>query len=370
MGKVVSKGYVRMNQAAYMLMGLFLLGNLWLRLDEIWHYSTVVRVVILMAFAGGILVSVFPRYLKWLLFVFGLSFLLYGLHSYSIYSRVFDLLVTLFAITFLAIGIRERGFQKKNERLIVMLLLYIGLSFFSLLQLPLGSGFAFARLWGVSNFAHQIFTAVPDSYLYALAGMNRLMLFFIFIVLLSGLRDRKDIYVTFCTGILFSAILSAILGLMDYYGLMSLSWFRDLEAGFCIGGIQFRLHSTFGHPGWFAEFVTVAIPFILIGFFRKESSVAWKLSLFVALLVCEIALILAKARAGWISYPLTLVFCWVFFYLFQGRKDTIHLNISRKGILKVAVSIPVTIVISLIIIFKLLGEASVPIEEAGGKVSC
>lgn len=336
-------------------------------MGEIWHYSNVVRAVILLGFAGGIAVSVFPKYLKELLFVFGLSFFLYGFHSPSVYSQVFEVLVTVFSLAFLAMGIRERGFEEKNSQLILLILLYICLSLLSLLQLPLGSGFISARLWGFSDFLGQIFTASSGSYLYSIAGVNRLILFFVFALLLSGLSDRTKLYITFCKGILFSAILAALVGLMDYYGLLSLTWFRDLNPSFSVGDTQFRLHSTFGHPGWFAEFATVAIPFILMGFFKKESSVFWKMSLFVVLLVCEIALILAKARAGWISYPLTLVFCWVFFYLFQNKRDTMGLKITRKGILKVAVSIPLTIGISLIIIFSFLGEASVPTEDAREK---
>jgi O-antigen ligase len=353
---------------SYVFPGLFLIGNMYVLGNAIWNYGLLPRIIVASAFCCGFFVAAFPRFLRWLLFVFGLSFFLYGFHPYSIYSQVFEFLITLFSVLFLVIGIRAKGCRHKNMTLILMIFLYVSLSMLSLLQLPLGTIFEAFRLWGFQKMASAAVHSWPDSSLYPLAAINRLVLFLSFALLLSRMNHSKQHYASLCRGILTGVILSAIIGLLDYYGVLSLLWYRDLDPVQNPRNILFRLQSTFGHPGWFAEFVTVAIPFVLMAFLKKDVSVYRKLILFVVLLVCEIALILAKARAGWISYPLTLVFCWVFFYLFDDREDSKRLNFSRKGILKVAISIPITIGISLLIILKILGGTSPSIDEARRKI--
>ncbi len=354
--------------AACISIGLFLCANLWPRLNLVWHYNNAAKALVAIAFIAALLTALFPKWLKWIFFAFGLSFFLFGFHSSSIHGQVFELLLNAISLALLAIVLRENPVQAANKNLSLLILLYIALSLFSLLLLPLGSTFVSARLWGFSSFSSQVVSSGAESHLYPLAGVNRLMLFFSFIYLLSALKGSREAYISLCKGILSGAVCSVIAGLLDYYGAFDLGWFRNLDIMQNPNGIQFRLQSTFGHPGWFAEFVTVTIPFILLGFFRRDRSVAWKSLLFIVLILAEIALILAKARAGWIAYPLTLVFCWAFFYLFEGGRDHGRLNITKRGVVKVLISIPLTIGLSLVIIFKLLGDASVSVEEANDAI--
>ena len=135
--------------------------------------------------------------------------------------------------------------------------------------------------------------------------------------------------------------------------------------------MQFRLQSTFGHPGWFAEFVSVTIPFVFIPFLGKSRSIFWKSGLLVTLIVFAMALILAKSRAGWITYPLALVMCWFFVYLFSpaNRDEDMSIKLKRSTWLKILISVPMTLVISFAIILKLFGTTGVSkseLEEAMG----
>jgi len=91
----------------------------------------------------------------------------------------------------------------------------------------------------------------------------------------------------------------------------------------------------------------------MIGFLSKIKGLWWKVFLFGCLVICEIALILAGGRAGWVTYPLILFICWLFSYFSKdGRLQSFHFRL--RDLIKVAISVPVTIVISLVLIFCVL----------------
>ncbi|MCK5679389.1 O-antigen ligase family protein, partial [bacterium] len=217
---------------------------------------------------------------------------------------------------------------------------------------------------------NKILLSHPFHYFYSIAGVNRLILFFVFIQQLSCHTNGRNLYKALFTGIIVGTFWAIMLGLCDYYSLISLAGYRNLDPIVNANGIQYRLQSTFGHPGWFAEFTTITIPIILIGFFKKNRGKVTTALLFLMLLLCEITLILAKARAGWISYPLTLFFCWLFFY--NSRENTHFSWHNNKAIiLKVCISIPVTIILSFLIIFQFAGDSNpqIPNLQQKGELS-
>ncbi|MCX5824889.1 MAG: O-antigen ligase family protein, partial [Deltaproteobacteria bacterium] len=102
-----------------------------------------------------------------------------------------------------------------------------------------------------------------------------------------------------------------------------------------------------------------------IGFFSKVKGVWWKILLLGSLVLCEIALILAGARAGWVSYPLILFMCWLFFYFSkEGRLESFHF--AWRDLVKVAVSVPITIAISFLLIFQVFMPLSDSLRNQGG----
>ena len=163
---------------------------------------------------------------------------------------------------------------------------------------------------------------------------------------LATTTDYREIFKFLFSGIFSGAVFCAFIGLLDFYGVISLATYR-------FGVTAAVLQSTFRNRGWFAEFVLTAVPFVLIGFMSKTKGVLWKVLLFGSLVICEIALILAGARAGWVSYPLILAICWLFFYFSkEGRLDSFHFR--WRDLIKVAVSVPITIVLSFVLIFYVL----------------
>ena len=341
---------------------LFLVLNLYFRYPVFYQYSLVTKAVGLLVVCSCLLVLVRHRYLPHLLFAFGASFFLYGFHSNTIYNLTFEFILCLITITILVLNMRGPTVSPAKSPLPFLLASYLLLATFSLFAIPSINISHQLDLFGLNNFIINIFLASAHHYQYSIVGVIRLLIFVIFIQQLRYQPDSNNIYKKLFFGIFIGSALAIIIGLLDYYSVVSLEGFRQLDKMVNPDNIQSRLQSTFGHPGWFAEFVTITIPIILLGFFTKDKSRLLTVSLFSLLLLCEIALILAKARAGWISYPLTLFFCWLFFYTARDNRD-LSWQKNKRIILKVLISIPLTILISFLIIYQVIGDSSKLFEE-------
>jgi O-antigen ligase len=341
----------------------FLGANLFFRFCTIFYYPPYNGYIA--AFFGGVVfccifVILFPKYLKAFLFIFGFSFFLFGFGSIDIQSRVFELIVTCVAATLFVVNYRVRETHRLNRRLMVLILCYAGLSLFSLLLLPFRQIVKDLWFFGFPDSFYYLFIGPPYGFYYPVAAFIRLMLFVVFAIQLSATASRLKPYRSLFAGMFSGAVFCAFIGLLDFYGIISLAWYRF--GGTATPG---ALHSTFGNRGWFAEFILSVIPFVLIGFMSKIKGIWWKISLFGTLMVCEIALILAGARAGWVSYPLILFICWLFFYFSkEGRLESLHFR--WRDLVKVAVSVPVTIVLSFLLIFYVLMPISDHLKNIGG----
>src|SRR5258708_4093550 len=237
----------------------FLLGNLALRTLTL-HAAGgpwVLAFMVVALLAAGI--SWFrPALLGITLFLFGASFFLYGFHSYRVQSQLFE-----YAVTALALSLLLRGFAagKRAENWPARFwLLYLLLALFSLLLLPATVLRHRLMLAGIGPFG-DILAAFPRDPLYPLAGLNRLALFVLFAVLLARREDARDRYRALFRGIAWGSVASVLLGLLDFFGLISLTPY-NLSRLFYGAGYQ-RLQSTFGNPTWFASFVTCTLPFIV-----------------------------------------------------------------------------------------------------------
>ena len=388
-GKCFDQGVVSGGKFGFLnvLIFGFLAFNLVIRFSTIFYYppyNAHIAAVFGAIVSCCILVILFPRYLKAFLFIFGFSFFLFGFGATTIQSRVFELIVTCVATALFVIHWKNKASSRLNKRLGILILCYIGLSLFSLLLLPLRQIVKDFWFLGFPESFFNLFIGPPYSFYYPVAAVIRLLLFVIFAIQLSMCaispatpavhsgsagnnpdldfsaatsdappeQDREgnlDTYKALMAGIFLGAVFCAFIGLLDFYGIISLRWYTF--------GLRHGFQSTFLNPGWFAEFVLTAVPFVLIGFMSKIKGIWWKILLFGALVVCEIGLILSKARAGWVSYPLILAICWVFQYFSkEGRFESFHFK--KRDLIKIAFSVPVTILISLVLLFQVLGPLS------------
>jgi O-antigen ligase len=274
---------------------VFLLGNLALRslsLDADGGAWVLVFMALALLAAG--LCWRRPSVLGPTLFLFGASFFLYGFHSYRLQSQLFE-----YAVTALALALLLRGFGtgKSDPNWPARFwLLYLLVALFSLLLLPATILNHRLMLGGIGLFP-EILAAFPRDPLYPLAAVNRLALFVLFAVLLARGEDARDRYRALFRGIAWGSVACVLLGLLDFFGLISLTRY-NLSRLFYGSGYQ-RLQSTFGNPTWFASFVTCTLPLIL--FELRAWGRAAPVLQGVFLPLCAAALFLSSVRASWLA---------------------------------------------------------------------
>jgi len=327
---------------------VFLGANLFYRFSTVFEYIRFAEGLFIFLGVCSLLVMLFPKYLRMLLFFFGASFFLFGFRPYDIQSQVFETVVVFVAITVFLVNLRRNDRSGINRNLFALISCYVGLSLFSVLLLPMGQIVKSFWMFGLKTSFLQVANTTPNTYLYPLAGINRLILFFILAFELSRTKDAREMFKWFFIGIFAGGVFSALVGLFDFYKIISLRWYRSdtlITPG--------SFHSTFLNRGWFAEFILIVVPFSLIGFMSKIRGLWWKILHLCALVICEIALIMSGARAGWLSYPIILFFCWLFVYFFkEGRLEGFRFSWGHFA--KIALSVPVTIVLSFLLIFQVL----------------
>jgi O-antigen ligase len=281
------------------------------------------------------------RLIKYILFIYGASFPFYINHSWDVHNSIFEFITAVLAVVLLLTTIKKSVFRNSLNPVIgLFFFLFAAICFLSLQLLP-EQNFSQLRQWSFISSAISIFTALPYDSLYSMAAVWRVLLFIAFVSALSLRKDYEECYRFLFIGTLCGGLWASLVGLLEYFNLISLLWFRQQ--------VDLRLQSVTGNPGWFAEYLTMTIPYILFGFFSKRG---WKIKalLFGVMMLFEMAIILTGARSGWLTYPVTLFFCWLFFYL---SKDSAEHKKPQKKIRmasKVAISIPLTIAVSLFLV--------------------
>ncbi|MBF0557316.1 MAG: O-antigen ligase family protein [Nitrospirae bacterium] len=290
------------------VMLIFLGLNVLLRSMCLWEYTVFTKIICLVAvFLCGIIL-VYPKYLNIFVLLVGFSFSFFGSKPFSINSQTFEFIVSAFAATLFFLNLRTSPVVK-NRHIIILSLCYVTVSIFSLSLLPIGHIMKDAVLFGPKDYSLQVFNALPDQYLYSVAGVNRLVLLLVMAVQLSSLPNARSIYRSLFTGIFFSAVFSAVAGLADYFDVISLSWYRVPDIWYPNNKFG-AVVSFFMNRGWFAEFIVKVMPLgllLLLNIKKIENESRWKVFLIIAFLIFGVAIVFAGARAGKLMYPIALM---------------------------------------------------------------
>ena len=239
-----------------------------------------------------------PSRLAPVLTFFGVSFFLYGFHAYRLPNQAFELLVTSLALVLLLRRSWRDGVLPAGGRGLVLPLFaaYALVATLSLLLLPpVVIEHRFFLEGG--GFVRAILGAFPKDPLYPIASVNRLWLFLLFASLLSSQPDARALYRGLFRGIAGAALIAVVLGVLDFLGVFSLARYNLSHLFY---GAQYRrLQSTFGNPSWFACFVSLALPFILLELWQARRLP--RLAIACLLPLCAASLFLSGARASWLA---------------------------------------------------------------------
>lgn len=262
-----------------------------------------------------------------------------------------------FFVSAIILGSAKHVIKYRFENGIIQLLgLFSLVSFFSLTGLQaadllreFSNYFAFNSLTGFIYTIERFFNLNEFNLFYSFkAAVYTAFAFQIGLILFIKARDG----ILPLTALLFASLHTVIFGVANYYGWLSLDWLRPLDPVVNPNG-QFRLQSYFGHSGWLAEFLTLTAPFLMLILLLKSKFSLRLSAILVLMVLLEYTLILTYQRGGWLSYPLTVFVIWIaiyFFYQKQKNLDLDLLTLIKKSFYKIAISVPLTIIVSLIII--------------------
>jgi O-antigen ligase len=284
---------------------LFLLTNLAVRAEALHAAGARAWDVFVLGVAlAAVLALVRPSPLAPALTLFGASFFLYGFHAYRLPSQAFEQLVTALAfVLLLRRARRDEAPRGGGEGLVLPLFAaYALVATLSLLLLPPAVIEHRLFLEG-GGFARAILGAFPKDPLYPIASVNRLWLFLLFASLLSSQPDARLLHRGLFRGIAWAALTAVVLGLLDFLGVFSLARYNLSHLFY---GAQYRrLQSTFGNPSWFACFVSLALPFILLELWETRG--LRRVAIACLLPLCAASLFLSGARASWLAGLVVIV---------------------------------------------------------------
>jgi len=252
----------------------------------------------------------------------------------------------------------------KQNTIFFMLCCYTAVSVLSLISLPWASLLNELRSQvpslrdtsALSYFLLSFFSASEEKIAYSILSVVWTLLSVSLgsFAFLQIVKDKRAA-LKFASALLVGLIITLSAGILDYYSIINLKEFRGLDPIVNPEGVQFRMQSFFGHSGWFAEYVTLSIPLVMVFLllplrFRTRIAV-----ILTTLLVGEFCLILSFQRGGWVSYPLTLFVIWAAIYVSYKIElgETDFLKALRASMVKVLVSIPLTLLASILLLVAL-----------------
>ena len=285
----------------------------------------------------------------------------------------------------LFLGMVGRGFRSKRNALsslsgeelrnplLFLGLLYCFFSVASLISIPVTHVIADLRnvssresLQAIAFSFYSLVFASEHTLLYSFLSVYYTALAFLLGVALYRMciADTERKPKLFLGAAFLGLFASLLFGVLDYYGFIDLLWLRGLDPIVNPGGKQFRLQSLFGHSGWYAEYLTLAIPTCLVILAIRLPFWIRAVAILLALALGEFVLILTYQRGGWLSYPLTLIAVWAAIYVVRllERNENDIGRALRRSMMKVLISLPLTVVVSLVLVFVIQGKGSV--EEA------
>ncbi len=233
---------------------------------------------------------------------FGAVLPFFGFQSYAVHAQVLHWLVSLVALLCLAANIRDRAGEDRLAAgsgavggfglgpLRLWMLAFVGVMAAGLPLLPVGEFVQAAKNLGFLDFVRMAAYSVARSSLYALAALDRLLLFALLAWELSRLKGGRMLS-SLCEGIAAGLCAALAFGLVEFFG-----------AGGTAFAMNDRLSSLFLNPGWFAEYLCVAFPFLFVLGRGRSWPLLSRAALLGVTAAALAAMMLTMARAAWLVF--------------------------------------------------------------------
>ncbi len=191
-----------------------------------------------------------------------------------------------------------------------------------------------------TSFAYSILTVL-------LTQQAILIAFFAYVYIQRASHNA----IIFCFSLVAGLVVTLFAGVLDFYHLINLEALRPLDANINPGGIQARLQSFFGHSGWLAEYIVLAIPYALILLLKGRSSVRASLLIFILMLGAFVT-ILTYQRGGWITCFVTLwLVCISLLWVRASKDGARNFDLIKRSSLKALVLLALIIAVPLATIY-------------------
>lgn len=237
------------------------------------------------ATAGLVLGLLQPRTIHVLLWGFGFSLVFFGFQNYMLPTRFLEY-ETLCLTILLALRNRQRFFRPPASALEWAFWLFPACALTSVV-LPLGPGLLEAfRATGALGVARMVTGSPAGDPFYAFGAAWRLALFAAFAWALASGREGRP-FRPLLWGVSAGVLASLVVGLGVYLA----------SAGQALS-MDGRLTSLFFNPGWYAEYLCMTYPFVVLLFTGRNRS---KL-LYVFMALAALAVTLTMARAAWLVF--------------------------------------------------------------------
>ncbi len=241
----------------------------------------------------------------WIRPIFCLYFLvilfpLFGNNPGGRYTLYFlDMVVIILLLEWLVRLLRQRPLRFRRTPFDLWIGLFVFLTCLSFAPLWNVIGQEYQASGGLFPFLYKTYTTYATTMRWSLRAFFDLglsvLLFYYIVNRVETLSQVK--WLLIC--LIGSALMTSLLGILDYHGVISLTFYRPLNKDILALGFV-RLQSLFGHSGWFAEYLVMVAPFLIAALiFSRRKRTVWT---FLALYIIVHALVFTYARGGWLAF--------------------------------------------------------------------
>lgn len=221
----------------------------------------------------------------------------------KLFLNILDIILLFIPLSWCVRLIRAEKLEFKKTPFDYWLLVFFIAVFFSLLKIVPELKQLYNSDSSFSAFMRGVFTWYATTYHWSLKHFFDLILsilLYYFIINTLTLSHFKK----FIKYALISYIIAVFLGIIDYFNIISLNFFRPENKEILKFGYR-RLCSLFGHSGWFAEYMILLIPFIFgfLYFGNKRN----QLFSFILLALSFITLLLTYQRGQWLAFIISSI---------------------------------------------------------------